>query len=53
MGQIFITDPETGIPLYCEEYNGSLLDKSQAAILVDLLEEKGFESGRLCMNACF
>ncbi len=53
VGQLFITDRETGIPLYFEEYNGSLLDKSQATILVDLLEEKEFESGLLCMDTGF
>ena len=53
IGQLVVTDRETGIPLYCEEYNGSLLDKTQGAILVDLLEEKGFKSGLLCMDAGF
>ena len=53
IGQLVVTDRDTGIPLYCEEYNGSLLDKTQGAILVDLLEEKGFKSGLLCMDAGF
>ncbi|MDE5758452.1 MAG: transposase, partial [Allobaculum sp.] len=53
VGQLIITDRETGIPLYCEEYNGSLLDKTQGSILVDLLEEKGFKSGLLCIDAGF
>ena len=53
VAQLFMTDRTTGIPIYSETYNGSLLDKSQALILVDLLEEKGFESGLLCMDAGF
>lgn len=53
IGQLFLTDRQTGVPLYSETYNGSLLDKSQASILIELLEEKGFESGLLCMDAGF
>ena len=53
VGQLVITDRETEIPLYCEEYNGSLLYKTQGSMLIDLLEEKGFKNGLLGMDAGF
>lgn len=41
------------LPLYYEEYNGSILDKTQGSILVELLEEKDFKSRLLYMDAGF
>ena len=48
-----LTHRETGIPIWSDLFNGSILDKSQGSVSIETLREKGIENCLICMDAGF
>ncbi|MDE5759209.1 MAG: hypothetical protein K2H85_11435 [Allobaculum sp.] len=51
VGKMTLTLRETGIPIWSNLFNGSILDKSQGLLCIESLREKGIENGLICMDA--